>query len=961
MIPDDHRPGTVEASERLDRFRELLRKAAPPAGGWPNAVRQAIQPIQADEYLARDPDFAEALGRLVLIAEVWDCLGSESADEDATLRTFFETAAEVLANAIDGGGAGDASTWIIRESDAHWGTYLAIIDPTADVGPSHFGPSFEADCSTDQDEYFDASALIRTLSGMIEDNAKPRVDPPDSQRPGPIPQRPGSDSQPGPSPCPARSDPIAEARSLQIDDELRDILIADLSDLLARIQELVLGLGQPGDSARLHELGRCYHTLKGASGSVGLSSLAGFIHDLEDAIEQGGGSADAILIGKLEESLSIIEGTLDALRGSGPIDGQDATLETERTGDSGPPSLSDQGGQPTAQGSDPSEADGLIRVPATRFEELTDLCSELLTRRRLWAEQADRMKRLAASARGCGQRLRASVDRLEEALPTTGRTDESGRRLLLGDDLPGQIRRLVEQAEDLSALAATAREAAFPMAGEAEDLSRLSLRLWDGLQSVRIIPVRSLFQRLIRVARDAARVEGRSITVELIGEETGADRLLLDRAYEPLLHVVRNAVGHGIEPPEERERVGKPPEGRIVLEARREGNTVILEVRDDGRGLDFAAIEAKGRRLGLIEPNERPGADRLGALIFQSGFSTRGQANAVSGRGVGMDVVAREVEAMRGRVDLTSEPSQGTRLSVRLPARIALEHMMVVRIRGQAFAVPTSAIDAVGRASVVEPGALADPPGPVAVIGERRIRMIDPGTVLGFSGSSPELCPIVLVVASEGGAVALRVDGIDGPEELVLQPLGPLLAGNPAVSGAGLSTGGEVIPALDVSGLLRLAEDGGPAVVDDLDSDQSRPVALVVDDSLSVRRIATRHLRALGFEVAEASDGEEALGSLRARPFDLILTDLEMPRMDGFALLSELRRTGVAETSRVVVTSTLSDPSTRRRVLELGAAAFVPKPVDPEELAAAVGPAIPPHPCKRIEPGVALEPNPMTA
>jgi chemotaxis protein histidine kinase CheA len=518
---------------------------------------------------------------------------------------------------------------------------------------------------------------------------------------------------------------------------------------------------------------------------------------------------------------------------------------------------------------------------------------------------------------------------------------------------------MIEQAEDLAVLAATAREAAVPMATEAEDLSRLSLRLWDGLQSIRIVPVRGMFQRLIRVARDAARIEGRSIEVALIGEDTGADRVLLDKAYEPLLHIVRNAVGHGIEPPEDRQRAGKPPQGRITLEARREGNTVVLEVKDDGRGLDYEAIAEKGRRLGLIGPHEQPSVERLSALIFHSGFSTRNQANAVSGRGVGMDVVAREVEALRGRVELTSQPGRGTRLAIRLPARIALEHMMVIRVRGQAFAMPTSAIDAVHRASAVDPASRGN--GPIARIDDRRLPLIDLGPVMGFSGPSRESCPIVLMVTSGMGPVALQVDGIDGPQELVLKPLGPLLVGNPAISGVGLSTRGEVIPALDLAGLLRLAREGDAPVVLDPDPIGQQPVALVVDDSISVRRIASRHLRALGFELEEASDGEEALGKLRSHRFDLVMTDLEMPRMDGFALLAELRRTGMLETSRVIVTSTLSDPATRRRVFELGASAFVPKPVDPEELAAAVGPVIHHRMPGEVSPGVVTASSHPTA
>ncbi|WP_152049628.1 hybrid sensor histidine kinase/response regulator [Tautonia marina] len=959
MMPGRNRPEHANVVDRLNHFRDQLAAAEAPSEGWPAAVRNALEPLQADETLSREPDLAEALGRLVLISEVGDCLDPEDVEGINTLRTFFLEAVDRLTESLTQGNPEEAMAWIIQESDEHWGAYLAIIDPSVVGGGSTEEPEPELLPEPDpipqaEQGGFDAAALIRSLTGMIDETPSEPEAP--TEPPSFRPLEPSNSETPsppiGPQPAPAvppsPSDPAAEVAALELDPELRTILIADLTDLLARIQDLVLRIGHGDDSQTLHELGRCYHTMKGASGSVGLTTLATRIHELEDAIEGGGGSAEGPLIGRLEESLSWIETTLDALRGS------ERTTPSEPTGAITPdePGPLHTSPEPIASDESLTDGDGLIRMPVARFEELMDLCSELLTRRRVWSEQADRMKQLAHSGRQCSQRLRGSVDRLEEALPVdavrcTSIPSPSE------DELAVQVRRMMEQAEDLAVLAATAREAAVPMASEAEDLSRLSLRLWDGLQSIRIVPVRGVFQRLIRVARDAARIEGRTIDVTLIGEDTGADRVMLDKAYEPLLHVVRNAVGHGIETPDERQSAGKAPEGRITLEARREGNTVVLEVTDDGRGLDYEAIAEKGRRLGLIGPHEQPSAERLSALIFHSGFSTRSQANSVSGRGVGMDVVAREVEALRGRVELTSQPGRGTRLAIRLPARIALEHMMVIRIRGQAFAVPTSAIDAVHRASAIEPASQGN--GPIARIDDRRLPLIDLGPVLGFSGPSRESCPIVLVVTSEMRAVALQVDGIDGPQELVLKPLGSLLAGNPAISGAGLSTGGEVIPALDVAGLLRLAREGDAPIAFDPDPVGQQPVALVVDDSLSVRRIASRHLRALGFIPEEASDGEEALGKLRTHRFDLVMTDLEMPRMDGFALLAELRRTGVLESSRVIVTSTLSDPATRRRVFELGAAAFVPKPVDPEELAAAVGPVIHHRTLGSVSPGVVTE------
>jgi chemotaxis protein histidine kinase CheA/ActR/RegA family two-component response regulator len=1001
-----------------------MAQGGPPPGGWPSAIREALEPLIAEVEQTE----AEALGRLVLMAEVWDCLDAEGPEAVSSLPEFFAQALDRLGSGMIAREPERASAWILRDSESRWGDYLSLIDPSIVPADRNRG---EAEPQTVDDEpAIDAAQLLRALSGLPQDPTNTTFEPPIKPAPEPEPEsqakpRWGSDPEdegpaidtaellrrltgmapaaaqppasappppnahPKPSPpagdnidddgpaidaaellrkltgmapadadpsanaghqaavspwweqaraipnlnlhanqYPQVPDPLAEARGLELDPELRAILTADMTDLFARIQERVLGLGAGGDdSAGLHELGRCYHTLKGAAGSAGLTGLAAMIHSLEDELEEASGAVPDDLVRRMEESLSMIEGILEVLDDRESPD--PSALEAR-------PSTTASGPE---EGPGHSESDGLIRMPSVRFEELVDLCSELLTRRRAWAGLADQMKGLAQSARGCSHRLRGNVDRLTEAMPTPSSRGRSPRHHD-AEELAATLRRMVEQAEDMNALAATAREAAIPMSTEAEDLARLSLRLWEGLQSVRIVPVRGLFQRLIRVARDAARVEGRNIEVVLVGEETGADRTLIDKAYEPMLHIVRNAVGHGIEAPNDRDRAGKPRAGTITLEARREGNTVVLSVQDDGRGLDHEAILAKGRRVGLIGPDEQPSVDRLNGLIFHPGFSTKSEANSVSGRGVGMDVVAREVELLRGRIELTSNQGKGTKLTIRLPTRISLEPVMVVRIRGQAFAVPTSAIDTINRADRVDRN---DPGGvPVVTLGDRSLPMLDLGSILGFSGPVADSCPTVLVVTSDSESVALRVDGIDGPMELVLKPLGPLLAGHPAVSGAGLSPAGEVIPSLNVAGLFRLAGAGacdstaisGPVLLEE------RPAALVVDDSLSVRRIASRRLRALGFEVDEANDGEEALGRLRGRSYRLIMTDLEMPRMDGFALLAELGRTGVMESTGVVVTSTLTDEATRRRVFDLGAIDFVPKPVDPGTLAAAVAPLL---------------------
>jgi CheY-like chemotaxis protein len=380
----------------------------------------------------------------------------------------------------------------------------------------------------------------------------------------------------------------------------------------------------------------------------------------------------------------------------------------------------------------------------------------------------------------------------------------------------------------------------------------------------------------------------------------------------------------------------------VTLEASRAGNTMVLSVHDDGRGLDHDAIAAKGRRLGLIAPGDVPSVDRLNALIFQPGFSTREEASAIAGRGVGMDVVSQEVGRLHGTITLNSVKGQGTRLSICLPARLALEQAMISRIDGRSFALPVDLIDqaqALDCEDVDRSG-----PHPRVRMREQWVPLIDAREALGISPGASVPCPKVLLVRADGEGVAVVVDSIEGTRELVIRPLGALLSGHPLVSGTSLSVNGEVVFALSPSGLARryreMEETNKSGAVPPSRPSRS-PRILVADDSISVRRVVARQFRSLGYKVEEVSDGLEALGRARHERYDLIFSDLEMPRMDGFELLAELGRLGVLATTPVVIATSRCDPETHGRAGELGAREFLHKPIDSDRLTAVVRALLP--------------------
>ena len=724
-------------------------------------------------------------------------------------------------------------------------------------------------------------------------------------------------------------------RRVAIDPEFAETFLDEAGDLFERVQGLVLTL-IPGKDARqsLLELGRCLHTLKGAAGSVGLDEFAGLIHSAEETIESASlrGVADSRLIDLMHKLLRYMEGLFPLIRS-----GQSVSPTPEPRVDHAPQSEGVHETVAPAVEAEPQLVEGPVRISSERLDELLDLVSELITRRGHWAAQSETLKEFSTLARTSRNRLLATVDRIQDLRPTQSlpriSRDFQGRQ----SDLPELSRRLAEQADDLVVLTDGAQAFTRPLAETSEALAGLTLKIWESLQALRIVPVKGLFQRLARVAHDAARVEGRMIELTMIGEDIGLDRALQDKAFEPMLHIVRNAVAHGIESAAERRKAGKPETGVVHFSAARAGNTMVLSVSDDGKGLDYRAIERKGRLLGLIPFDEAPDIERLNNLIFQPGFSTKDEANAISGRGVGMDVVTQEVAKIHGSVVLNSVPGEGTRVSLHLPARLSLEQTMLVRVDGQVFSLPVELIE--GVESLHRDTLESRDAGTWFISGETRARLVSARDALGIESASEPSCPKILLVRVEGKPLAVVVDSIDGTRELVIKPLGPLVAGHPMISGTSQLVTGEVVLALNPSGLAHWAQREGlvrrPSLASRR-SDQTQGAILVVDDSISVRKIVARQLRAMGHRVDEASDGLDALGKLRENRYAMVLTDLDMPRMDGFELLSELAAHESFRAIPVGVTSTRSDDRTLERVAQLGARGFIPKPIDADELNLAI-------------------------
>jgi chemotaxis protein histidine kinase CheA len=416
---------------------------------------------------------------------------------------------------------------------------------------------------------------------------------------------------------------------------------------------------------------------------------------------------------------------------------------------------------------------------------------------------------------------------------------------------------------------------------------------------------------------------------------------VLNQLLDPLLHILRNAIDHGLEAPEERALAGKPPIGNITLTVARRGQVVTVQVADDGRGLDLEQIRAKAIERGLLGFDATPSEAEIARLTLLPGFSTRDTGTEISGRGVGLDVVATRLRALAGSVDVRSQRGQGLTVELRFQASLVATHALFVRDGGQVFGIASHtvrrAIPAVAVELQREDGAL------YARIDAIGVPAHELSALTGLApASTPERRNLVLV-DTDTGTVGLLVDTILDAGELVTRPAGKYLKRIPGVSGIGLLGNGSVIPLLDVAELVRSPREQSLRAAAEARAqahDMRRSRVLVVDDSLSVRRAIASLLEDQGYEVRQARDGLEAVKSMEAGRPDVLLTDLEMPNMNGLELTAHVRsRPELAGLIVVMITSRSMDKH-RRQALAAGVNVYLNKPFTDHELLQHVASAI---------------------
>ncbi|QEF96339.1 Chemotaxis protein CheA [Stieleria maiorica] len=733
---------------------------------------------------------------------------------------------------------------------------------------------------------------------------------------------------------------------IEIDDELREAFMDDATRGLESMEQALLDLeSDPSDEGPIKTISRELHTIKGASASIGMSNLADYIHEVEELIRQTQDAGRPVTPELLLPHVDLIRARVDGDDAeettTQPLAAASAPPSNAASAHSAPaphspapnspaPGSSAASAQPapTARAakkttlSDSHGDDETVRVKASQLNRLMDMLSELVMLRNQRDTEISELK-------GIHDELIHSVTRIRML-------SHEGEALLAGDCLANPVlaedgvsfSHLNEVANDVLESAQRLRDCYRPVADGNQAVSQFIRNFRLELVQLRRMPVSGLFRRLHRAISDAARTEQKQVRVELVGENTGIERSLQERIFEPLLHIVRNSVSHGIETSQERVSAGKTPQGVVRLHAHSGPDLLVIEVSDDGRGLDFDAIRRRGIERGLIDGDKSVSHAELSRLIFNPGFSTREAANQLSGRGVGMDVVASTLERMRGWVEVDSQHGTGSTIRLSLPLPSMIQHAMVFRSAGQLFALPAQSVRRTGE---------FDP----------EYSPIDLNEILSLSGNDRlaqgdhsrraiiELASGAASVEGEtGGDFALLVDRVLGPEEVVVRPMPPMLKSHPLCIGATLSGMGEVVLLLDPRGLAEASKGGRQVVLpvpsEKRPADKDLPKILVVDDSKSARLRVTRALAKYPVNVIQVDDGQAAIEMLSKDNFVTVFSDIDMPRMSGLELLQTIKGDPKLASTPVIVISSRSLETAGKQARQFGAMEYIQKPLTPE-------------------------------
>ena len=731
---------------------------------------------------------------------------------------------------------------------------------------------------------------------------------------------------------------------MDIRQRLLAIFQVEHAEHVVRIRAFLDGCETRGcvsSGPELDEAFRGAHSLKGAARAVDLAPVEALAHGMESLfarVREGSLALGAEGIRAIRRALDASEDVMAAVaQGATPeppeatLRALDAALSGSRPAPAAPPApsapLSVAEHQPAPEATAPvvlpagGAAPESVRVSVDTLDRVLRSAAQLSTetlRQELVTEQIAELQRRVAA-------MEASWEQMQRAHAST-------LRKLYADPEYGAIGAYLEgMARQLHAVSGDVRRARFQQRRTAWDLRQLGEQLQEDIREARLVPAESVLGGFRKMMRDLARDAGREIDFRISGLQTQADRVVLQELKDPLMHLLRNTLSHGVEPPEERERAGKPRAGRVELRIEARGSRLCLVVEDDGCGLNRDGIAAAAQRAGLLTPEQADAAslEELAPLIFHPGLSTAGAVNDLSGRGMGLSVVQQVVAQLQGEVEAAPSPNGGARFTLSVPISISTHAMLLVRCGEETYGIPSSRIERLHRVRYTETYSLEGTRA--AMVDDQPLSLAGLGALLGLPDGAVRADGeflTVVVLTSGRERLGVVVDGLVRHTEAVIRDLGPQFAGLPSVAGGIILGDGEIALALHPPDLFEAFHHSRGSLVLSLETpEREAPPAsiMVVDDSITTRTLEKSILEAHGYRVRVAVDGAEAYSQLQAEPADLIVSDIEMPRMDGFALLEAVRcHPRLKETPLILVTS-LEKREHKERGLALGADAYVVK------------------------------------
>ncbi len=760
------------------------------------------------------------------------------------------------------------------------------------------------------------------------------------------------------------------------EERLRNLFVEEAHELLQKINHSLIELEKvPESSTILAELLRHLHTLKGGAMMANFGKIGELAHKLEDYFQLYRNQNAEKKLELLPTAFTIIDLISEMVRSVEQGDSELVSQFTARLADIDnklfylkdfdiPPEIAETVPSASVKKKEPpavQETDNTIKIKSSYVDHLVNLATELVVARTELASHFEALRRLNGDLENQKKFIRHFAHQFEDFLDESAFGDPKNLPPALEQDYE-VLQKFLENFKNISTEVndsyGTLNKITRLLEKNIGQLSVLSKSLHSDLLKARMVPVRLLFERFERPVRDLARKQRKQ--VELIMEDNGAelDRALVDALYEPLLHILRNAVDHGIEKVSQRKKAGKEPKGKIILRARQEKGQVVIDIIDDGQGIDLEKIRSKIVDLKLAKKKEaaQMSEGRLLEYIFQPEFSTSDKATDVSGRGIGLDVVVAEIQKLKGIVRVKTVPGRGTTFSIRVPLTLIVSQAMLIKFHDQTVAVPLVAV--MESLEISEDSILLDDERSYVQVRGKLLPYVDIDDMLKIPGEAYEKKPKrnAIVLHDSGVSIVLGIEEIKGRQDIVIKSLGNMLQNVELISGGTILTNGEVGLILDYAALIhkveteffaslreqqlvrkiispkrerKLAETEGfidqgeiiPRIIKDRE-----PVILVVDDAMSVREFISAFLERNGFKILKAANGKEALKLAKENDIDLLITDLEMPVMHGFDLIKQLRKIEKYEELPIIILTAQAGKNFQKKGAEAGANAFISKP-----------------------------------